>query len=80
MEVQLLGYLRQIEALKQRLESENIYLRDEVKHLLEHTDIVGQSAAMEKVLTEAKQVAGTDTGSPPGGNRHGKGIDGSGDS
>jgi formate hydrogenlyase transcriptional activator len=61
MEVQLLGYLRQIEALKQRLESENIYLRDEVKHLLEHTDIVGQSAAMEKVLTEAKQVAGTDT-------------------
>jgi transcriptional regulator with GAF, ATPase, and Fis domain len=61
MELQLLEYLRQIEALKQRLESENIYLRDEVKHLLEHTDIVGQSDAMEKVLAEAKQVAGTDT-------------------
>ena len=61
MELQVLGYIRQIEALKQRLESENIYLKDEVKHLLEHTEIVGQSAAMEKVLAEAKQVAGTDT-------------------
>ena len=61
MEGQLLERLREIEALKQRLESENIYLREEIRHLVEHADIVGQSAAMKKVLTEAEQVAGTDS-------------------
>ena len=47
--------------LKQRLENENIYLREEVKLLVEHTDIVGQSLAMKRVLTQAEQVAGTDS-------------------
>ena len=61
MEDQLLERLREIEALKQRLESENIFLREEVKLLVEHTDILGQSAVMKKVLTEAEQVAGTDS-------------------
>ena len=61
MELQLIEHLGEIEALKQRLESENIYLREEVKLLAEHTDIVGQSAAIQKVLTEAEQVAGTDS-------------------
>ena len=61
MEDQLLERLQEIEALKQRLESENIYLRKEVKHLFEHLNIVGQSVAMKKVLTLAEQVAGTDS-------------------
>jgi PAS domain S-box-containing protein len=61
MELQLIEHLREIEALKQRLESENIYLREEVKLLAEHTDIVGQSTAIQKVLTEAEQVAATDS-------------------
>jgi transcriptional regulator with GAF, ATPase, and Fis domain len=61
MEDQLLERLQEIEALKQRLESENIYLREEVKHLFEHLNIVGQSVAMKKVLTLAEQVAGTDS-------------------
>ena len=61
MEWQLLERLQEIEALKQRLESENIYLRDEVRHFVEHADIVGKSAAMKKVLAEAEQVAGTDS-------------------
>jgi transcriptional regulator with GAF, ATPase, and Fis domain len=60
MEDQLLARLQEIEALKQRLESENFYLREEVRHLVEHADIVGQSAAMKQVLTQAEQVAGTD--------------------
>ena len=60
MECQLLERLREIEALKQKLESENIYLREEVRHLVEHADIVGQSASMKKVLAMAEQVAGTD--------------------
>ena len=46
---------------KQRLERENIYLQEEVKLLVEHTDIVGQSVAMKKVLTQAEQVAQTDS-------------------
>ena len=61
MEGQLLERLQEIEALKQRLERENIYLRDEVRHLVEHADIVGKSTAMKKVLAEAEQVAGTDS-------------------
>ena len=61
MEDQLLERLQEIEALKYRLESENIYLREEVRHLVAHADIVGQSAAMQKVLAEAEQVAGTDS-------------------
>jgi formate hydrogenlyase transcriptional activator len=53
--------LREIEELKQRLESENIYLREEVRLLGEHADIVGHSAGMKKVLGRAEQVAQTDS-------------------
>jgi transcriptional regulator with GAF, ATPase, and Fis domain len=60
MEGQLREHLREIEELRQRLEKENIILREEVRLLVEHTDIVGQSLAMKKVLSQAEQVAGTD--------------------
>jgi formate hydrogenlyase transcriptional activator len=60
MEGQLRERLGEIEELRQRLEKENIYLREEVRLLVEHTNIVGQSLAMKKVLTQAEQVAGTD--------------------
>jgi PAS domain S-box-containing protein len=53
--------LQEIEELKQRLERENIYLQEEVKLLVEHADIVGQSVAMKKVLSRAEQVAQTDS-------------------
>jgi PAS domain S-box-containing protein len=53
--------LREIEELKQRLERENIYLREEVRLLVEHVGIVGQSVAMMKVLRQAEQVAQTDS-------------------
>ena len=61
MEEQLKERLNEIEALKERLESENIYLQEEIKLLVEHADIVGQSAAIKKVLTQAEQVARTDS-------------------
>jgi formate hydrogenlyase transcriptional activator len=60
MEGQLRERIREIEELKERLERENIYLREEVKLLVEHTDIVGQSVAMKNVLSQAEQVAQTD--------------------
>jgi len=53
--------LREIQELKQRLEKENIYLHEEVKLLADHTEIVGQSLAMKKVLSQAEQVARTDS-------------------
>ena len=60
LEEQLRERLNEIEVLKQRLERENIYLREEVRLLVEHTDIVGQSLAMKRVLSQAEQVAKTD--------------------
>jgi PAS domain S-box-containing protein len=63
--LQLLGeifvYALQIKDLRQRLEQENIYLQEEIKLLIEHTNIVGQSVAMKKVLAQAEQVAKTDS-------------------
>lgn len=61
MDEQLKERLREIEDLKQRLEQENIYLKEDAKLLVEHKDIVGQSVAMRKVLRKVEQVAGTDS-------------------
>ena len=61
MEEELRDRLLEIEELRSRLEKENIYLREEVRLLVEHTEIVGQSLAMKRVLTQAEQVAGTDS-------------------
>jgi PAS domain S-box-containing protein len=61
MEEQLKERLNEIEVLKQRLERENIYLQEEVKLLVEHTEILGHSLTMKKVLSQAEQVAGTDS-------------------
>jgi formate hydrogenlyase transcriptional activator len=61
MEEKLKAHLHEIEGLKQRLEMENIYLQEEIKLLVEYTDIVGQSAPMKKILSQAEQVARTDS-------------------
>jgi len=61
METQLKKHLQEIEELRQRLERENIYLKEETKFLVKHKDIVGQSVPMKKVLIQAEQVAGTDS-------------------
>jgi transcriptional regulator with GAF, ATPase, and Fis domain len=52
--------LAEIEQLKDRLQRENIYLRDEIK--LEHNfeEIIGQSDALKYVLFKVEQVAPTD--------------------
>ena len=61
MEYQLRQNLREIEDLKQRLENENLYLQEEIKLLGEHTEIVGQSLTLKKILAQAEQVARTDS-------------------
>ena len=52
--------LSEVEALRQQLEGENLYLREELQkeHGLEQ--IVGDSDAFEKVLLAGRQVAATD--------------------
>jgi formate hydrogenlyase transcriptional activator len=61
MEEQLSQHLCEIEDLKQRLENENVYLQEEIKVLGEHTEIVGQSRAIKRILAQAEQVARTDS-------------------
>jgi PAS domain S-box-containing protein len=61
LEEQLRVRIQEVEKLKKRLEDENIFLQEEVRQLSEPTEIVGQSAAMKKVLMQASQVARTDS-------------------
>lgn len=51
----------EIKELKDRLEVENIYLRDEIGVMHKHEEIVGQSAVIRKTLAQLEQVAGTDS-------------------
>jgi len=60
MEEQLRVRLEEIESLKQKLEKENIYLREEIEVKSMHKEIVGQSPAIRRVLSQVEQVAQTD--------------------
>ena len=61
LEEQLQVRLQEIERLKQRLEEENIYLREEVKHLSAYDEIIGRSDLMRDVLAQVDRVAATDS-------------------
>jgi formate hydrogenlyase transcriptional activator len=51
----------QIKSLKERLESENRYLREEIKLQYQHHEVIGQSEGIRRVLKSAEQVAMTDS-------------------
>ena len=51
----------EIEELKQRLEKENVYLREEVKLEQDHRDLIGESLGIRRVLKKVEQVAPTDS-------------------
>ena len=53
--------LEENEKLRERLERENVYLREQVTLKYHHGRIVGRSRALKKVLSEAERVAETDT-------------------
>ena len=53
--------LEEIAKLKDRLQAENVYLREEIKSQNSHSEIIGQSAAIEQVLGLVEQVALTDS-------------------
>ena len=61
LEEELRNRLREIENLKEQLEKENLYLRDEVVLSFPQDTIIGQSAPIRKVLIAAEQVATTDS-------------------
>jgi len=60
MEGELNKRLKEIEELKQRLENENLYLREELREQKGFDKIVGDSKAIRSVLYSANQVASTD--------------------
>ena len=51
----------EISQLKDRLEQENINLREEIEFFQSHGEIVGNSRAIRSVLRQAEQVAGQET-------------------
>lgn len=51
--------LAEIEKLKDRLEAENVYLRDQISIEHQHDEIIGKSSAVRKVLLQVEQVAAT---------------------
>ncbi|MBI5553001.1 MAG: sigma 54-interacting transcriptional regulator [Desulfobacterales bacterium] len=59
-QVRLRAQLEEIEQLKQKIESENLYLREEASLLFEHRDIVAESNVMKAVLAQVEQVARTE--------------------
>jgi PAS domain S-box-containing protein len=60
-EEELRQSLQEIKALKNRLEEENIYLRQEIELRYRHEEIVGESVAIKKSLSNAERVAQADT-------------------
>ena len=51
----------EIKSLREQLELENAYLREEVNIAYDHGDIVGTSPALEKVMRQIELVAKTDS-------------------
>jgi formate hydrogenlyase transcriptional activator len=51
--------LSEVRELKDRLEQENIFLREEIK--IKHHEIVGESDAIKRILSQAEMVAHQDT-------------------
>ena len=51
--------LAQVQQLKEQLEQENAYLRQEVKEFHGHHRLTGQSPALQRVLAQIEQVAPT---------------------
>ena len=53
--------LAENQQLRERLERENVYLREQVTLQHHHGRIIGKSRALKKALSETERVAGTDT-------------------
>lgn len=59
-EERLRNALAEVEELRERLERENEYLLDEIRSETRHRGIIGNSAAMQKIVSQIQLVAETD--------------------
>ena len=59
-ELQLREAMSEIQQLRDRLQQENAYLREEIKSSHDFEDIVGQSEEIRLTISKTKHVAGTD--------------------
>ncbi len=59
-ELKLREQLKKIEALRQKLENENVYLRREIELQQVHGEIVSRSPAMKQIMAQVEQVARTE--------------------
>jgi formate hydrogenlyase transcriptional activator len=53
------GLFSEVQSLKNRLQAENRYLKEEIKSGHDFSEIIGQSQNLQKVLSKVKQVAPT---------------------
>ena len=60
-EKKLNGVISELEILKEHLQAENIYLRDEIKSEHNFDNIIGESDSLRHTLYRIEQVASTDT-------------------
>jgi PAS domain S-box-containing protein len=60
-ETKLKNAIEEIGQLKDRIQAENTYLQEEIKHNSNFEKILGQSPKLEKVFHQVEQVAPTDT-------------------
>jgi formate hydrogenlyase transcriptional activator len=60
-EEELQRALTEVERLKEQLDRENVYLREEVKNLHRHESIIGKSTGLREVLAKVDQVSNTDS-------------------
>jgi PAS domain S-box-containing protein len=60
-EAKLTTALDEISKLKERVQAENTYLQEEIKHNSNFEEILGQSPKLEKVFHQVERVAPTDT-------------------
>jgi len=60
-DTKLRAALAENQQLRERLERENVYLREQITLKHHHGRIIGKSRALKKVLSEAERVAGADT-------------------
>ncbi|RAU23497.1 histidine kinase [Paramagnetospirillum kuznetsovii] len=59
-EERLRAALEEVEQLRQRLELENAYLQEEIKTERKHHEIIGASAAIQRLLRQIELVAATE--------------------
>lgn len=61
VEESLKSALAEVQQLRDQLHAENVYLREEIRVASNFDEIIGQSKALRRVLTQAEQVAATNT-------------------